>query len=86
MSVNGTKTKKHRQRMFMRALLLGYTIVASAKLAGISERSAFYWLKEPGFQAERKRLETELYEAEQAAIKQAAVESIRRSWNERFKR
>jgi transposase len=82
---NVTHTKKYRQRAFMKALLLGYTIVSAAKIAGISERTAFYWLADPVFRAERKRLEAELYEAEQEAIKQASIESIRRSWNERYR-
>jgi phage terminase small subunit len=73
-----------KQRLFIRARLNAHSIIESARLAGISERQAHRWLNNPVFQEEYKRLETELYEVEQAAMKQAAIESIQRSWNERF--
>ena len=86
MSLNGTHTRKFRQHAFMRALLLGYTIVSSANLAGISERTAFYWLKDETFQAERKRLAALLSEVEQEELKRLCVESVQKSYYDRFPR
>lgn len=56
------------QERFLQALLLGKTIVESAKAADISERTAYRWLEDPVIQEERKRRETVLAEAEQAEI------------------
>jgi phage terminase small subunit len=75
-----------KQRLFIRARLEAHSIVDSAHLAGISERQAHRWLKKPAFLAEYSRCEQALYEAEQEAIKQASIESIWRSWNERYRK
>jgi len=86
MIVNVTHTRKYRQAQFMRALLLGYTIVSSARIAGISERTAFYWLKDETFQAERKRLAALLSEVEQEELKRLCVESVQKSYYDKYPR
>jgi len=85
-TVNERHTKKYRQAQFMRALLLGYTIVSSARIAGISERTAFYWLKDPEFQAERKRLAAALSEVEWEEFKKLSIESVQKSYYDRYPR
>jgi hypothetical protein len=62
------------QERFLQSLLLGKTVVASAKHACISERTAYNWLADPVFQAERQRRESALAEAEQQAIQRILTE------------
>lgn len=57
-----------KQERFLQGLLLGKSIVDAAKFADISEPTATRWLKNPLIQAERKRREEELAQAEQAEI------------------
>jgi phage terminase small subunit len=56
------------QEKFLKALMLGKSIVASAKIAGVAERTARYWLEDPVFAAERKRREDEIFKQEQEDI------------------
>src|SRR5258708_35253969 len=57
-----------KQEKLLQELLLGKSIVAAAKQAGIAEQTAHRWLKLPHIQAERERLETELKTAEEQEI------------------
>lgn len=66
MAGNGSLSRNQEQ--FLQGLLLGKSIVDSAKLAKISDRTAARWLNNPLLQAERKRREEALAEAEQAEI------------------
>jgi len=56
------------QERFLQSLLLGKKIVEAAKEAGITERTAYNWLKDPEIQSERAAREKALAEAEQAEI------------------
>src|SRR5579859_8052437 len=56
------------QERFLQSLLLGKKIVEAAKEAGITERTAYNWLKDPEIQSERTSREKALAEAEQAEI------------------
>ena len=56
------------QERFLQALLLGKTIAASATHAGVSERTAYYWLDNPEIQAERVKRESLAAELEQQAV------------------
>jgi phage terminase small subunit len=75
-----------KKARFMRALLLGESVKDSAKLAGISERTAFYWLKDERFQAEKKRCQAELFNASMEEIIRLNIASIQQSYNERYRR
>lgn len=57
-----------KQERFLHALLLGKSIVDSAKDAGVTEQTAHRWLKQPALQAERTKREAALAKAEQAEI------------------
>jgi alkylhydroperoxidase family enzyme len=47
------------QRRFVEALLLGITIQGAGAKAGVSERTARYWVKLPAVRAELQRLQGE---------------------------
>jgi hypothetical protein len=66
MEPNGTLSRN--QERFLQALLLGKSIADSYKHAGISKSTAFRWIEEPVFVAERKRRESELARLEQEEI------------------
>jgi hypothetical protein len=57
-----------KQRKLIQALSLGQSVASAAKANGIAERTAYRWLDLPHIQAERKRLEDELCQAEEAEI------------------
>jgi hypothetical protein len=66
MMVNDGFSRK--QERFLQGLLLGKSIVESAKFAEISEPTATRWMRDPLIQAEKKRREDELAAQEQAEI------------------
>jgi transposase len=61
-------TFSRNQELFLNALLLGESIIDAASHASVSKSTAFRWLRDPVFQAERKRRETAVSETEQAEI------------------
>jgi hypothetical protein len=75
-----------KQSRFLRALLVGKKIVDASKDAGISERCAYYWLKDPVFVAERTRCEAELSRIEMEEITRLSLADIERSFYDRKKR
>lgn len=62
------------QERFLQALLLGKTIAISAEFAGVSERTAYYWLEEPEFQVERVKREALVAQVEQEAVTRILTE------------
>jgi phage terminase small subunit len=66
--MTGNDSFSRNQERFLQALLLGKSIAASAKHAGISESTAFRWLKDLAIIAERERREATQREEEQLEI------------------
>jgi phage terminase small subunit len=66
--MTGSDSLSRNQERFLQALLLGKSIAAAAKYAGISESTAFRWLKEPALREERERREAASAEIEQQEI------------------
>lgn len=58
-----------KQEQFIAALIAGHTIIVAASVAGVSERTAHNWLKQPAF--------NQAYKAAKASVYDEALEGLR---------
>lgn len=62
LKVSGEQGLTPKQELFLGSLLAGNTILTSAKVAGVTEKTAYKWLKLPHFKSAQKAAQKQLFD------------------------